>query len=136
MDLRLTPALAGLVDLFQRRVQQAESVSSRARSSRENRNLCPEIRSKPYGAEVHEGRHPLAQNFGPAGHVVRRRKHPASIDLREGNIEWEPVFRRERDELFGGLVERLGLAKRRVVATSERQRVCQGVRVGKLARGT
>jgi hypothetical protein len=67
---------------------------------------------------------------------VRRRKHPASIDLRGGNIEREPMFRRERCELLGGLVERGGLAERRMVAAGERQRMCQGMRVGKLPRGT
>src|SRR6266404_9527016 len=136
MELRFTPALARLVYLFQDLVQKIEAVSSGARSSGKNRDLCPKIRSKRRGAEIHEGRHPLPQDFDPAGNVVRCRKHPASIDLRGGSIEREPVFRREGCELLGGLMERLGLAERRVVATSERQRVCQGMRVGKLPRGT
>lgn len=46
------------------------------------------------------------------------------------------MYGRELGELLGGFVERLGLAEDGVVSTSQRQRVGQGVRIGKFPRGT
>jgi len=60
--------LAGLVDLFQGFVQKIEAVPGRPPQPREPRSL-PKIRSKRHGAEIHEGRHALAQDFDPAGNV-------------------------------------------------------------------
>src|SRR5258708_40240306 len=73
IELRLTPALAGAVDLFQRLIQQVEAVSSRARSCRENRYPCTDVRPERYGAEIDEGRHSRPQELDPASTLVRYR---------------------------------------------------------------
>ena len=66
MELRFTPALAGTVDLFQRLIQQIEAISSRARSSRENRDLGAKKGSKSGGAKIQEGCDSFAHDFDAA----------------------------------------------------------------------
>src|SRR5260221_10592286 len=134
IELRLTPALAGVVDLFQRLIQKIEAVSSGARSCRENRYPSTNVRPERCGAKIDEGRESSPQDLDPASNVVRSRKHPTPIDRRSGPVEWKLVFGGNGRELLGDLVERFGLAEDKVVATSERQCVGQGMGVGQLPR--
>src|SRR5262249_51515961 len=115
IKLRLTPALARTVDLLQYFIQKIEAGARRARGGRKNRDPRREIWSKSYSAEIQEGRDSLPEHFDPASNLVRSRKQPAPVDGRDGDIERELMFARERCELLGGLVKRFGFAEHRVV---------------------